>query len=122
MNVPYHAIYFASYESLRTVLKKGSEQEFDPIAHILAGGGAGSISAAITNPMDVAKTRLQTGHDAGNKYTGMINALHTIWKEEGLRGYTRGIQPRIALHSVSSSLCWFTYEMMKYLLNKFEIG
>lgn len=111
MNIPYHAIYFASYESLRRAFKRGTEQEFDPIAHLMAGAGAGSTAAAITNPMDVAKTRLQTqGETKIKKYNGMVQTLVTIWKEEGRRGYLRGIQPRIALHSVSSALCWFTYE------------
>jgi solute carrier family 25 iron transporter 28/37 len=117
MNVPFHAIYFASYESLRTVLKRGSEQEFDPIAHLLAGAGAGSAAAAFTNPMDVAKTRLQTQIETGTKYTGMLNTMLTIWKEEGRRGFTRGIQPRIVFHSVSSALCWFTYEFSMLLYN-----
>ncbi len=76
----------------------------------------------LTFPVDVAKTRLQTQADMEIKYRGMLNALLTIWKEEGKRGFMRGIQPRIALHSISSSLCWFTYEAMKYLLNKFEVG
>jgi len=118
MNVPYNAVYFASYESLRRLLKRGTEQEFDAFAHLFAGAGAGSVAAALTTPFDVTKTRLQTQGDIETKYRGMINALVTIWKEEGRRGFTRGIQPRILLHSVSSSLCWFTYEAVKYLLNK----
>jgi solute carrier family 25 iron transporter 28/37 len=37
MNVPYNFIYFATYESFRKILK--TKREFDPVAHILAGGG-----------------------------------------------------------------------------------
>ncbi len=50
MNVPYNALYFASYESLRFMLKRGSEKEFDAWAHLGAGAGAGSLAAALTNP------------------------------------------------------------------------
>jgi len=116
MNVPYVAIYFASYESLRRVLKRGSENEFDPMAHCLAGGGAGMLAGALTNPFDVAKTRLQTQGDIGIKYKGMLNTMRTIWKEEGKNGYLRGLRPRIILHSTSAAISWLTYEWMKYLL------
>lgn len=119
MNVPYNAIYFASYESLRTLFKRGKETEFDIFAHLLAGGGAGSIAAAFTNPFDVAKTRLQTQEDTGKKYGGMVNTLKTIWKEEGKSGYLKGMKPRVALHSTSAAICWMTYEYVKYSLNKF---
>jgi len=119
MNIPYNAVYFASYESLRTVLKRGKESEFDIWAHLLAGAGAGSFAAALTNPFDVAKTRLQTQGDTGKRYTGMVNTLATIWQEEGKGGFLRGLKPRVALHSTSAAICWMTYEYVKFALNKF---
>jgi len=122
MNVPYNAVYFASYESLRRLLKRGSEKEFDAVAHCIAGGGAGSLAAALTNPFDVAKTRLQTQGDVEKKYKGMVNAMVTIWKEEGRSGYLRGLPPRMALHSTSAAICWMTYEYCKYILKKAGVG
>jgi len=121
MNFPYVAIYFASYEALRSTFKRGSETEFDPLAHCLAGGGAGAFAAAMTNPFDVAKTRLQTQGD-NRKYSGMFNTMNLIWKEEGMAGYLSGIKPRVALHSTSAAICWLTYEWMKYALAKVGIG
>jgi len=122
MNVPYVAIYFASYESLRRVLKKGTEKEFDPLAHCLAGGGAGMLAGAVTNPFDVVKTRLQTQGDIGIKYKGMLHTIKIMWKEEGLGGFLRGLRPRIILHSTSAAISWLTYEWMKYFLAEFGIG
>eukprot|EP01118_Nematostelium_gracile_P012496 TRINITY_DN4569_c0_g1_i1.p1 TRINITY_DN4569_c0_g1~~TRINITY_DN4569_c0_g1_i1.p1 ORF type:complete len:267 (-),score=58.15 TRINITY_DN4569_c0_g1_i1:133-933(-) len=116
MNIPFMSIYFASYESLRHILKRGSEKDFDPIAHCLAGGGSGMVAAALTNPLDVCKTRLQTQGDIGVKYKGMLDTLQTIWREEGRAGYLRGLPPRMALHSTSAAICWLTYEWIKYLL------
>jgi len=118
MNVPYVAIYFASYESLRRFLKRGSEKEFDPIAHCLSGGGAGMLAAGLTNPFDVAKTRLQTQGDTQDRtrYKGMSHTMMTIWKEEGRSGYLRGIRPRLALHSMSAAISWLTYEWVKFFL------
>ena len=44
-----------------------------------------------------------------------------IWQEEGKTGFLRGIQPRVAFFSVSSSLCWLTYEAMKHMLGKLGV-
>jgi len=119
MNVPYNAIYFATYESLRKFLKRGKETEFDLFAHFLAGAGAGGIAGALTNPFDVAKTRLQTQTDIGKQkhYKGISNTLKTIWREEGMSGYSRGLRPRVLLHSMSASITWLTYEYVKFFMN-----
>ncbi len=122
MNVPYNAIYFASYDSLRRVLKRGSESEYDLMAHFAAGSGAGSLAAALTNPFDVAKTRLQTQGELGRKYNGMWGTMKTIWEEEGRAGYMRGIRPRVILHSMSAAICWTTYEYCKFFLTNAGIG
>jgi len=133
MSVPYNAFYFASYESFRRLLKRGTEREFDVVAHFVAGGLAGSFAAAITTPFDVAKTRLQTQtlhtstingeqQTAILKYRGVVNTLQTIWAEEGRAGLLRGLKPRILLHSTSAAICWVTYEWMKHFLQRVGIA
>jgi solute carrier family 25 iron transporter 28/37 len=118
MNVPYNAIYFSTYESLRHILKQGSKKEFDASAHFLSGAGAGAVAAALTNPFDVAKTRLQTQPTEGLKYRGIINTLTLIWKMEGKRGLTLGIVPRIVLNATSGAICWSVYEYTKIVLQR----
>ncbi|PRP84759.1 mitochondrial RNA-splicing protein MRS3-like [Planoprotostelium fungivorum] len=118
MNVPYNAVQFTSYEALRSILKKGKEDEFDVVAHCVAGGGAGAIAGAITNPFDVVRTRLQTRGDTGAAYKGMVSTLVQLWKNEGRRGYTRGMLPRITLHSTSAAISWATYEYVKILMQR----
>lgn len=115
MNVPYQGIYFASYEGLRSYLKRTSENEFDAKAHCLAGGGSGVVAAALTTPMDVAKTRLQTQGEVLEKakYRGMTATMRLIHAEEGWRGLSRGIAPRMLQHSTSAAAMWVTYEFVK---------
>jgi solute carrier family 25 iron transporter 28/37 len=64
MNVPYHAVFFASYESYKIVLRDstrkgdGEDGSGDSVMlHLSAGACAGVTAAAVTNPLDVAKTR-----------------------------------------------------------------
>lgn len=119
MNVPYSGTYFASYEFFKKILHPDDSDpdvKESPLNYCLAGGGAGVVSAAFTNPLDVAKTRLQTQSDLDIKYHGMVQTLRTIWKEEGFSGLLSGIRPRMLFHSTAAAICWFTYEQMKKIL------
>merc|ERR1739848_342196 len=80
MNIPYHAIYFASYESYKLALTPmwgASSDEHSIGMHLLAGGAAGATAGALTTPLDVTKTRLQTQGDTGKRYGGMVDGVRT---------------------------------------------
>jgi solute carrier family 25 iron transporter 28/37 len=90
MNIPFHSIYFNMYEFLRKKMKRANpSEEFSTQLHILAGAGAGMTAAGLTNPLDVAKTRLQTRGDMGMDYKGMFNTLWKIWTNEGYGEFSR---------------------------------
>jgi len=116
MNVPYHSIYLNVYEFVSRRLRDYNRGHFDPKLHILSGGIGGMAAAAITTPLDVAKTRLQTKSDTCQNYHGMIRTMKYIWRTEGGVGLTRGILPRMIFHSFSASILWTTYEYWKHFL------
>jgi solute carrier family 25 iron transporter 28/37 len=57
MSVPFTAVQFSVYESLKQVLNP--EGTYSPSTHIMAGGIAGGIAAGVTTPLDVAKVSLR---------------------------------------------------------------
>lgn len=76
MNVPFTACYFAAYESAKKALGS-SEEEEGLLVELVAGGIAGGGAAAITNPLDVVKTRLQLeGVNSATRYesTSFVSA------------------------------------------------
>lgn len=122
MNVPFHAIYVNIYEFVKAQLILHSRsKDYDVKNHIISGGIAGLTAAAMTNPLDVVKTRLQTQGDTGLYYTGMVNAFTDIWKTEGMKGMMKGIQARMLFHSLSAGILWTTYEYFKYIFGAKEI-
>ena len=112
MTIPFAACQFAVYEwSKKLVNPKG---EYSPVTHVLAGGMAGAVGAAVTTPLDVAKTLLQTrgtSHDSEiRSCRGMLHAFRIIWMRDGLKGFSRGLTPRILTHMPSNALSWLSYE------------
>lgn len=117
MSVPFTAVQFTVYEQIKKVLNpKG---EYSPVTHMIAGGMAGGVAAGVTTPLDVAKTLLQTRGTSQDpeirRLGGMVDAFRVIWRRDGLKGFGRGISPRILTHMPSNALCWLSYEFFSEL-------
>ena len=68
MNIPFVAIHLAVYESAKKVMSGHKEESL--AVQLLAGGTAGGTAAALTNPLDMVKTRLQLeGVNSATKYS-----------------------------------------------------
>eukprot|EP01116_Phalansterium_solitarium_P000220 TRINITY_DN10129_c0_g1_i1.p1 TRINITY_DN10129_c0_g1~~TRINITY_DN10129_c0_g1_i1.p1 ORF type:complete len:348 (+),score=103.68 TRINITY_DN10129_c0_g1_i1:160-1203(+) len=62
------------------------------LVDLIAGSGAGAISALFTAPLDVVKTRLQVAPRDG---LGTLPMLRTIFVHEGVRGLYSGLKPTL---------------------------
>jgi hypothetical protein len=111
MTIPFTAIQFAAYDSLSKVLNP--RKEYDPLTHCVAGGMAGAFGAALTTPLDVIKTLLQTRgtarDDTIRNCKGLFEAARIIREREGARGFIRGIQPRVVATVPSTAICWCVF-------------
>eukprot|EP00741_Cyanophora_paradoxa_P007094 tig00001086_g6865.t1 len=58
MNVPYSAVYFATFEQARRALSEAGAAGM-PL-DLASGFVSGALAGALTNPLDVIKTRIQT--------------------------------------------------------------
>ncbi|TFY75031.1 hypothetical protein EWM64_g8981 [Hericium alpestre] len=115
MSVPFTAAQFTVYEQIKTIMNPTGE--YSPGSHMIAGGVAGAVAAAITTPLDVAKTLLQTRGTSTDREIrhcrGMLHAFKIIWQRDGFRGFGRGLTPRVVTHMPSNALCWLSYEFFK---------
>merc|ERR1711991_1221901 len=51
---------------------------------------------------------------------GTVAAAKQIFAAEGLRGFFRGLAPRVLFHTPSVAICWSTYETIKRTLQAIE--
>lgn len=117
-NLPAGVLSYSSFEYLKaTVLSKTKQAYLEPIQSVCCGALAGAISASITTPLDVVKTRLMTQvhGEAVNKvaaamYSGVTATVRQILKEEGWVGFTRGMGPRVVHSACFSALGYFAFE------------
>ncbi len=112
ISIPFNAIQFTVYEQIKRVINP--THEYSPVTHITAGAVAGAVAAAVTTPLDVAKTILQTKGSSQDveirSVKGMAGAFKIIWARDGLKGFARGLTPRVMTTMPSTALCWLSYE------------
>lgn len=137
-NLPASVLSFSSFEYLKAAwLKKSGKNRLEPWQSVLSGALAGAISSALTTPLDVVKTRLMTqartvsvgsfstlaeaelqAKIAASTYKGITSTLRKIWLEEGWRGLTTGVLPRILYSACFSALGYFAFETARLALVK----
>ncbi|CAM8935806.1 unnamed protein product [Rhodiola kirilowii] len=117
-NLPAGVLSYSSFEYLKAiVLSKTGQDSLDPAQSVCCGALAGAISASITTPLDVVKTRLMTqvrGDVVGKAvevvYGGVRETVKQILREEGLVGFTRGMGPRVLYSGCFSAIGYFAFE------------
>ncbi|XP_065211678.1 mitoferrin-1 [Planococcus citri] len=115
MNLPFQSLHFMTYEFCQSITNH--ERRYNPPAHMISGAIAGGIAAAITTPLDVCKTLLNT-QQGQVKVTGLLEAVGVVYRLGGFLGFFRGLQARVLYQIPSTAICWSTYEFLKYVLNR----
>ncbi|PVU91364.1 hypothetical protein BB561_004431 [Smittium simulii] len=118
LNLPLQIIQFALYDVFNKSLNP--ERAYSPLTHVTSGALSGAIAAAVTTPIDCAKTLLQTrgiSEDARiRSVTGIVKPFQIIIETYGFKGLFRGILPRVLSIMPGTAISWTTYEYFKHIL------
>ncbi|PBL00630.1 mitochondrial carrier [Armillaria gallica] len=90
----------------------------------ICGGIAACIAVTISNPAEVAKTRLQLQGElakGGEKkvYKSALDVFSKTWKNEGIRGMQRGLGPAYAYQILLNGSRLGFYEPFRHAINDF---
>ncbi|KAG0465863.1 hypothetical protein HPP92_020027 [Vanilla planifolia] len=124
-DVPFAGLMVTFYEAFKDLVEYG-KQRLPPGSNVgisssfeglLLGGLAGGLSAYLTTPLDVIKTRLQV-QGSNVRYQGWLDAFRSIWKAEGTNGLFKGSIPRIMWYVPASALTFMTVEFLRDHFNE----
>lgn len=122
MNIPFQSIHFVSYEFMQNIMNR--KREYNPQAHVVSGAVAGGFAAAVTTPLDVCKTLINTQEkqilnaSKQRSVTGLFSAATTVYRCCGVKGYFQGLQARVIYSMPATAISWSVYEFLKYFINK----
>ena len=109
---PYAALNFATYDMVKKHYY-GSGGKQSSVSNLVLGGLSGTFAASACYPLDTVRRRMQM---KGKVYNNMLDALQTIARTEGFRGFYRGWVANMLKVAPMSAIRFVSYEALKGLL------
>lgn len=112
--VPGTGMYFGALHILRRATAPADPaappRKLEPLYNLVTGAGARALAAAALVPVTVVKARYESGRFA---YSGVLQALVSIGRTEGVRGLYAGLVPTLVRDMPFSGLYLALYDGMK---------
>lgn len=120
--VSHGAVQFAMYEPAKRLYFTQRRQQgindgrMTTEATIVISSCAKLVAGAVTYPYQVLRTRLQN-YQADERFgKGFRGVVKRVWKEEGVRGFYRGLVPGVVRVMPATWVTFLVYENVKYYL------
>ncbi|KAL1490784.1 hypothetical protein ABEB36_013421 [Hypothenemus hampei] len=124
-DVPFSAIYWLSYESIKSIWKCDHPSVWQSF---IGGFISGSIAATLTVPFDVVKTHQQIefgtellneqGKPIARKARTTTNIFRDIYNQHGIRGFYTGLTPRLIKVAPACAIMISSFEYGKVFFNR----
>ncbi|XP_028680162.1 S-adenosylmethionine mitochondrial carrier protein isoform X1 [Erpetoichthys calabaricus] len=115
--VPFSLVQFPLWEFLKGLWSWRQGHVVYSWQAAVCGAFAGGMAAAVTTPLDVAKTRIMLAKVGTTEAKGNVTTvLYNIWRTEGISGLFAGIVPRVAWISFGGFIFLGAYEKARSLL------
>ncbi|XP_015273494.1 PREDICTED: S-adenosylmethionine mitochondrial carrier protein isoform X3 [Gekko japonicus] len=115
--IPFSVVQFPLWESLKDLWSWKQGHVVDSWQSAVCGAFAGGFAAAVTTPLDVAKTRIMLAKTGSKTATGnVLPALYGVWRTQGVPGLFAGVVPRMSAISLGGFIFLGTYDKIRRLL------
>ena len=111
---PFVAINFAAFDTCKTVCfnVRPSLEGSVPIT-LMLGAASGLFAQTCCYPLDTVRRRMQL---KGTVYNGLGDAFRTILRDEGFRGFYRGMLPNAVKVVPNTAVRFVAYDFLKKAL------
>jgi hypothetical protein len=97
------------------VFRVGESSQASVLQNFAASTVGGCLSIAVTNPMDVVKTRIQNKNFGERHTSGQV--VRAIMREEGFGAFFKGLTPKI---TASAPKLVFAYTATEFFIARFK--
>jgi solute carrier family 25 protein 38 len=119
-DIPFAAIYYPLYEDCKKFFKfsVGGMDTPGKLIYVsfMSASMANLISCIVTHPLDIMRTRVIFqfyNSDKNQHYTGVFDAMKKMYTTDGgVRGFFRGLTPRILRKGAANIIAWTLYEFL----------
>lgn len=100
----------------------GSEHKLpSALESFIAGAAAGAASTAATYPLDLLRTRFAAQGNDDRVYTSLRQAVLYIKRDEGVRGFFRGLSPTLGQIVPFMGIFFTVYETLRQPLGSLDL-
>lgn len=119
-DIPFSMIQYPLWEFLKITAKQLGGQEPHVFLVSCFGSIAGAVAAAITCPLDVAKTRIQLADKNAEQMStrNPVRVLYRIYRDDGAIGLFGGFLPRVLWTTIGGFIWFGSYSLVISLLKK----
>lgn len=124
MYVSYSAIQFTTYRSTTQLLRRAAGGEHaipGAVESFIAGASAGAAATAATYPLDLLRTRFAAQGNDDRVYTSLRRAVAQIHRDEGPRGFFRGLAPALGQIVPFMGMFFAAYEALRPPLGALDL-
>ncbi|GMJ05915.1 ATP/phosphate carrier 2 [Hibiscus trionum] len=114
--IPYAGIDLTVYETLKDFSRSYIVQDSEPGPLVQLGCGtiSGALGATCVYPLQVIRTRMQAQRATADvAYNGMSDVFWKTFRNEGYRGFYKGLFPNLLKVVPAASITYLVYEAMK---------
>ena len=107
----YSFAHYSTYQMLKNDFK---DKINSTVNSFVSPFIAGVIALTISHPFEVIRNRMQANNkylEDSKIYSGPLEALKKIYKNEGVYGYFTGFIPRLFRKPINSGITWLLYDL-----------
>ncbi|TMW69585.1 hypothetical protein Poli38472_001741 [Pythium oligandrum] len=106
------AFKFVAYETFKGMYQRHWGEKMEVVPTLAIGALSQAFASTATYPYQVIKARLQQGGPAALHYNGTWDCTVKIFRNEGARGYFKGLAPNLLKVIPTGAIIFASYEQI----------